>query len=227
LNEGKYPAGGDGVKHPVYGGGNKLAVVSVRLFKHGRQPPVGRTVPLPEESNTRRFQRIALPHLDAAYNLARWLVRRPEDADDVVQDAMLRAFRAFEGCREATARAWLLRIVRNVAYDRLKTYANRAESGFADVDPDDPEGARFTTDAFTGAALDPEGMLVKEDHRRLLNALIAGLPIGFREVVILRELEELTYKEIAEVADIPIGTVMSRLARARDLLQKAWSDRNG
>ena len=182
---------------------------------------------MPEESKTARFQRIALPHLDAAYNLAKWLVRRPEDAEDVVQDAMLRAFRAFDGCREATARAWLLRVVRNAAYDRLRSYGGRAESGFADVDPDDPEGARFTTDAFTEAADDPEGLLVKEDSRRLLNELIADLPIGFREVVILRELDELSYREIADVVDIPIGTVMSRLARARDLLQKAWSERNG
>lgn len=178
-----------------------------------------------EDSKATRFQRIALPHLDAAYNLARWLLRRPQDAEDAVQEAMLRAYRSFEGCREATARAWILRIVRNAAYD-LSGHG-KAEAGFADVDPDDPDGERYVAGVFGGPAEDPERLLLKEDDNRMVNALIAQLPVAFREVVVLRELEELSYKEISEVLGIPKGTVMSRLARARDLLQKAWVERNG
>jgi RNA polymerase sigma-70 factor (ECF subfamily) len=182
---------------------------------------------LAEESRTGRFHRIAMPHVDAAYNLARWLVREPTDAEDVVQEAMLKAFRSFDGCREATARAWLLSIVRHAAYDWTRAMGGGKTIGFADIDPDDPHGASFATGAFGEMAGTPEGLLVKENDRRLVNELIAGLPSAFREVIVLREMEELSYKEVAEIVGIPIGTVMSRLARGRDLLQKAWSERNG
>ena len=107
-----------------------------------------------------RFERMVLVHLDAAYNLARWLTGRPSDADDVVQEAMLRAFRSFDGCREATARPWLLRIVRNVAYDRGAALHKENVSGFADINPDDEDGAAFVADAFSEAAETPEGMLI-------------------------------------------------------------------
>lgn len=184
-----------------------------------------------EDSRTDRFQRIALPHLDAAYSLARWLLRSPTDAEDVVQEAMLRAYRAFDGCREATARAWLLRIVRNAAYDCLDSGDRRHQVGLADLVPEDADGpdliANVTADAFGEPAQDPESILLKEDTRRLVNDLIAALPVAFREVVVLRDLDQLSYKEIAEVAGIPVGTVMSRLARGRDLLQRAWRERNG
>lgn len=182
---------------------------------------------MPEDKRTERFRLIALAHFDAAFNLARWLVRQPEDAEDVVQEALLRAFRSFDGCREATARAWLLRIVRNTAFDWLAARRGRPVDGFADVDPLDPDGTAFVADAFSEPADDPERRLIREDDRRRVNALIAGLPFGFREVVILRELEDMSYKEIAEIVGIPIGTVMSRLARARDLMQKAWSNQDG
>lgn len=177
-----------------------------------------------EQNKATRFRQVVIPHLDAACNLARWLVRRREDANDVVQEAMLRAFRSFEGCREATVRPWLLRIVRNAAYDRLNDEKNSA--GFADINPDDPDGTQFVTDAFTGPYDDPESLLIRDDDHRSVDTLIAALPVGFREVVILRDLEELSYKEIAEVAGIPVGTVMSRLARGRDMLQKAWKNRD-
>ncbi len=174
-----------------------------------------------------RFERVVLAHLDAAYNLARWLTGRSTDAEDVVQDAMLRAYRAFDGCREATARPWLLRIVRNAAYDWMRSLHATKVGGFADIDPEDAFGTAFAADVFTGPAETPEDMMIKADDRRLFDDLIAGLPVAFREVVVLRELEELSYREIAEIAGLPMGTVMSRLARARNLLQKAWKDRNG
>jgi RNA polymerase sigma-70 factor (ECF subfamily) len=173
-----------------------------------------------------RFEQVVLAHLDAAYNLARWLTGRSSDAEDVVQEAMLRAFRAFDGCREATVRPWLLRIVRNTAYDWMTSVKTAKLCGFADIDPDDADGAAFVADAFTEPAETPESLMMKADDRRLMDTLIAGLPIVFREIVVLRELEELSYKEIAEISGIPLGTVMSRLARARDLLQKAWRVRN-
>jgi RNA polymerase sigma-70 factor (ECF subfamily) len=173
-----------------------------------------------------RFERVVLAHLDAAYNLARWLTGRSTDADDVVQEAMLRAYRAFDGCREVTARAWLLRIVRNAAYDWSTSFGRSKVDGFADIDPDDADGTAFVADLFTEPADTPEETMIKADDRRLMDDLIAGLPVAFREVVVLRELEELSYKEIAEVTGVPIGTVMSRLGRARGLMQKAWSVRN-
>jgi len=182
---------------------------------------------LPDDIRNRRFERIVLPHLDAAYNLARWLLHSGQDAEDVVQEAMMRAFRSLDGCREATARPWVLRIVRNAAWDWLKTNADARTTGFADLNPDDGDGAAFVDDAFTSPAVDPECAMLAESDRLLLDEMIAALPPGFREVVVLRELEELSYKEIAEIAGIPIGTVMSRLARARGLLQKAWRDRHG
>jgi RNA polymerase sigma-70 factor (ECF subfamily) len=173
-----------------------------------------------------RFERVVLAHLDAAYNLARWLTGRSGDAEDVVQEAMLRAYRSFDGCREATARPWLLKIVRNAAYDWGKSVSAARVSGFADIDPDDADGTAFTADLFTEAAETPEAMMIKADDSRLMDDLIARLPVAFREIVVLRELEDLSYKEIAEIAGVPIGTVMSRLARARGLMQKAWSERN-
>jgi len=177
---------------------------------------------LPDETAKRRFERIVLPHLDAAYNLARWLLHGGQDAEDVVQEAMMRAFRSLDGCREATARPWVLRIVRNAAWDWLKAKGAARTTGFSDLNADDMDG-----DSFPGPAEDPECILIAEGDRQLLEGLIASLPPVFREVVVLRELEELSYKEIAEVAGIPIGTVMSRLARARGLLQQVWRDKNG
>jgi RNA polymerase sigma-70 factor (ECF subfamily) len=182
---------------------------------------------LADETTTQRFRRIVWPHLDAAYTLARWLTRRPADAEDVVQEAMLRAFRFLDGCHEGTVRPWLLQIVRNVARDRLGVADDIRVVGFADVDPNDADGAAHTSDVFTDPPQDPEDLLRRKDDRRLINDLIAALPVDFREVVILREFEDLSYKEIAGITGIPIGTVMSRLARARDLLQRGWSERHG
>ena len=157
------------------------------------------------DDRRRRFEAQALPHLDAAYNLARWLSRSPADADDIVQDAMLRAFRAFDGFRGGDAKPWLLTIVRNCWLSAGSASRRRGhtelDEGIADAGPD------------------PEESAIQAGHQRRLNDMIARLPDDFREVLILREVEDMSYREIAEITGTPIGTVMSRLARARALLR--------
>lgn len=156
---------------------------------------------------------MALPHLDAAYNLARWLTRDPADAADVVQEAMLRGLRFFGSFRGGSGKSWLLAIVRNTAIDWLRT--NRPAQAAPQVGEDDP----FENIAADGD--DPEAALIRVRDREQLDRLIAALPAEFRECLVLRELEELSYKEIAAVTGVPIGTVMSRLSRARLMLQRA------
>jgi RNA polymerase sigma-70 factor (ECF subfamily) len=154
-----------------------------------------------------RFEQTVLPHLDAAYNLARWLTRNDHDADDVLQEAMLRAYRHFAGLR-GEARPWLLAVVRNACWSWLQ--ANRP----AEVEPLDDA---IADDSLPG----PDAVLARTLDRRMLNEAIAALPVQFREVLVLRELEDLAYRDIARIAGIPIGTVMSRLARARRLLAES------
>lgn len=163
----------------------------------------------------RRFEAQALPHLDAAYNLARWLARPPLDADDIVQDAMLRAYRAFDSFRGDNVRPWLLAIVRNC----FLTAAGRTRSAHDVPLPSDPEiGANDL--ALISADPDPEAAAILADDCRRLAACIVGLPEEFREVLLLREMEDLSYREIARITAAPIGTVMSRLARARAMLKE-------
>ena len=160
----------------------------------------------------RRFEELVLPHLDAAYNLARWLARDAHDADDVVQDACVRALKYLGSLHGSDARAWFLTIVRHAFYDWLGR--NRP----SEIVDDDGAALETAIDHATGT---PEQMALRNDQTRVLSDEIAALPLQYREVLVLRELEELSYKEIARVADIPIGTVMSRLARARALLQRS------
>jgi RNA polymerase sigma factor (sigma-70 family) len=160
-----------------------------------------------------RFEALALPHMDAAYNLARWLSHSPADADDIVQDAMLRAYRAFEQFRGENVRAWLLTIVRNCWRNRAGETHRRGHTAL----PADDEQALM----FEGP--DPEAQASSASEGRRLQAMIAGLPEEFRTVLILREMEDMSYREIAEATGAPIGTVMSRLARARALLKTQWS----
>jgi RNA polymerase sigma-70 factor (ECF subfamily) len=162
-------------------------------------------------TDRRRFEQQVLPHIDAAFNLARWLTRNDHDAEDVVQDAMLRAFRHFEGLR-GEARPWLLAIVRNACFSWIQS--NRPAEVATGLDAEAAEPATAPADG-------PEALLARELDRRMLNEAIAALPLQFREVLILRELEDLSYREIARIADVPIGTVMSRLARARRLLAES------
>jgi len=156
------------------------------------------------------FEQVVLPHLDAAYNLARWLVRNPHDAEDVVQEACLRAVRFFGGYQQGNARAWLLRIVRNAAYSFLekKRPGDLAEEFDETIHVGEP------------VQRDVETVLLQSVENRMLQEALEGLPVRFRESLILRELEGLSYKEIAEVMDVPIGTVMSSLARGRSQLRE-------
>ncbi len=163
------------------------------------------------DERRRRFEAQILPHLDAAHNLARWLSRSPTDAQDIVQEAMLRAYRGFDGLGEAP-RPWLLAIVRNCWRDLATRSARRGESALTEAQ----------ADSLAAESVDPEQAAVGASQGRRLDALIAGLPAEFREALILREMEDLSYREIAEITGAPIGTVMSRLARARALIKAAW-----
>ncbi len=190
-----------------------LAADSVLL--HETDPvPLHETDPVPLHETVserkRRFEQLVLPHFDAAYNLARWLTRNDHDAQDVVQEAVLRAYRFFDGLR-GEARPWLLSIVRNSFLTWLQINRPAGTVGFDDgaieLIPTDEDG--------------PDVLAARNFDRKMLNLAIAGLPLQFREALILRELEDLSYKDIARITDVPIGTVMSRLARARRLLAES------
>lgn len=157
-----------------------------------------------------------MPHLDAAYRLARWLSRSPGDADDVVQEAMLRAFRGFEALRGTDVKAWLLTIVRNC---HLTAVVQQKRRVFVPL-PEEHE----VQDSYAMIATtpDPESTAIRRDEERTLDRLMSTLPEEHREVLMLREIEEMDYREIATVTNVPIGTVMSRLARARASLKARW-----
>jgi RNA polymerase sigma factor (sigma-70 family) len=157
-----------------------------------------------------RFERAILPHLDAAYNLARWLTRNDHDAEDVVQEACLRAYQFFGGFHGSDGRAWLLTVVRNTCYTWLER--NRPREPVAAFD----EEKHGTADPGAG----PPNLVLRGEDRELLRQALEELPAEHREVIVLRELEGLSYKDIARIAGVPLGTVMSRLARARERLQQ-------
>jgi RNA polymerase sigma-70 factor, ECF subfamily len=176
--------------------------------------PPAAAVPEPRrslnESDQERFERSVLPHLRAAYSLARWLCRNPADAEDVVQEAFLRAVRFFPRFRDGDGKAWLLTIVRNTFYT---TRQQQGRAGLA-VGLEE-QGAEVEDDA-----PGPEDLLVQKASRAVLMEALDALPVEFREAVVLRELEGLSYREMAEVLQVPMGTVMSRLARARQRLRE-------
>lgn len=182
-----------------------------------------RGIGLATESVRARFEDVALPHLDAAYNLARWLTRSDADASDVVQEACLRALTYFDGYRGENGKAWLLTIVRNTCYRWMER--NRAK-GVVSLSPEVESEIDVAASTSGTAPPDPETMLLKQRDQRILNELMEELPHVFREVLILRELEDMSYRDISDVLGVPIGTVMSRLARARGLLKDAWARRS-
>jgi len=172
---------------------------------------------LSDQEKVRYFESIALPYLDVAYNLARWLTRDDYDAEDLVQNAYLRAFRFIDSYRGDNARAWLLTIVRNTYFTSLRD--DRAKNEGLDFDEElhSHEDVEQSV-SYTGVGIDPETALLQLDSKNQLNRALENLPVVYREVVILKELDDLSYKEIAEITNTPIGTVMSRLARGRKLL---------
>ena len=165
-----------------------------------------------------------MPHLDAAYNLARWLTRNDSDAQDVVQDAYLRAFKYFDSFEGENPSAWLLAIVRNTCFTWMRR--NRPTEEVVGSEPVDEDNAGNVEPLLGGGsrqlATDPETLLIEGRDRTQVNNLVAKLPAEFREVIVLREIEDMSYREIADIVGIPIGTVMSRLSRARKLLHDAW-----
>jgi RNA polymerase sigma-70 factor (ECF subfamily) len=163
-----------------------------------------------------RFEETVMAHLDAAYNLARWLARDERDAEDVVQEACLRAYKFYPGFHGGNARAWLLAIVRNTYYTWLDK--NRAQATNVEFTDDTVAAVDYDL-ATSGDSV--ERLLQQEDTRRLVHRALDNIPAEFREVLVLRELEEMSYREIAAIAGIPIGTVMSRLSRARNLMLHA------
>jgi RNA polymerase sigma-70 factor (ECF subfamily) len=170
------------------------------------------------ENARSRFERLALPHLDAAYNLARWLTRDDHDAHDIVQEAFVRALRYVGNFRGDNARGWLLQIVRNTAFTWLKENRSSRDVALDEGDDANPAGAIAAP-----SADEPEASALRNADRTRINRAIAALPIVYREVLVLRELEDCSYSDIARIADVPIGTVMSRLARARALMRVALS----
>jgi len=164
-----------------------------------------------EHNDLPNFEQAVLPHLDAAYNLARWLTRNEQDAEDVVQETYLRAFRFFPGFRGGDARAWLMKIVRNTCYSWL--HANRPLQDATEFDEN-----LFLPDS---RAPNPEEAVLQDDSAALLRKALSKLPPNSREVLILRELEGMSYREIADITGMPVGTVMSSLSRARGRLRQA------
>ena len=183
--------------------------------REGNRSVIQDLQPVPGEESFERQGAIGdvaqlVVHLDAAYNLARWLMRNQTEAEDVVQDAYLRAISHFAGFRGGDGRAWLLTIVRHTCYDRLKQKgASSHNTGFDEA-----------MHSAGGQTADPETAVLLAERAELLRESLAKLPAEYREVIVLRELEQLSYREIATVAGIPLGTVMSRLNRARQRLQE-------
>lgn len=185
--------------------GNKIASGLVLFMSSGVK---GNALDVLDSQDRLRFEQLVLPHLDAAFNLARWILRGRADAEDVAQDAMLRAFRFFRGFHGSDARAWLLQIVRNTCFTWLEK--NR---------PMDL-ATEFNEELHLQPGVNPESLAIAGDNRERLTRALEDLPPRFREVLVLRELEGCSYKEIAAITSMPIGTVMSALARARHKLQR-------
>jgi RNA polymerase sigma factor (sigma-70 family) len=170
-------------------------------------------------STLARFEATVLTHLDAAHNLARWLTQNDAAAEDAVQDACMRAFRFFDAMQGVSPKAWFMTIVRNTCMDYLREQKRVGSTVEFD------EVQHTVDDVYKSASLDsPECAAIRKAEARDIHRAISKLPIDFREVIVLREFEEMSYKEISSVVNIPIGTVMSRIARGRDLLRDALGE---
>src|SRR5579862_4944828 len=182
-------------------------------YSGGINPMAGESS-VPMDDKRGRFEAQVLPHLDAAYRYARWLARTPDNADDVLQEATLRAYRSFEDLRGADGKAWLLTIVRNCYLTAAKQQLRRRA---VPLPEEDEHGETMISEG-----PDPETEAIHRDTQRTLHRLLASLPEEHREVLVLREIEDLEYREIASIINLPIGTVMSRLARGRAALRTRW-----
>ena len=185
--------------------GNRIEGQAVSSVSAGVE---GKALDVLDSQDRARFEQLVLPHLDAAFNLSRWLLHGRADAEDVAQEATLRALRFFRGFHGGDARAWLLQIVRNTCYTWLEKnrYVNSS--------------TEFDEELHPQPSVSPETLAIAGDNRERLTRALEELPVRFREVLILRELEGCSYKEIATITSVPIGTVMSALARARQRLQR-------
>jgi len=169
-----------------------------------------------EADRARRFRDLALPHLDDVYTLARYLLRDGADADDAVQECYLRAFRHFDGFRGGPIRPWLMAILRNVC---RAEFARRSGAAAAEASAELPDNVVPLWQEPEGS---PETELIRQHDADTIQALLEELPGPFREAIVLRDINDLSYREIAEATEVPVGTVMSRLARARSMLRAAW-----
>ena len=169
-----------------------------------------------DADRARRFRSAALPHLDDVYTLARYLLRNPADAEDAVQECYLRALRHFDGFRGGPIKPWLMAILRNVC---RAEFARRSGPAAAEATADLPDNVVPLWQEGEGS---PETEVLRQRDADTIQALLAELPGPFREAIVLRDINDLSYREIAEATDVPVGTVMSRLARARSMLREAW-----
>jgi len=173
-----------------------------------------------EQERMRRFRDAALPHLDEVYTLARYLMRNTDDAEDAVQECYLRALRHFDTYRGPAMKPWLLAILRNVCNSE---FTRRRGRGEVPTDYAQDELVAEEMPMWQEQQASPEKMMVRQQDAATIRRLVAGLPEPFREAIVLREMNDLSYQEIAQVAGVPVGTVMSRLARARAMLRSAWN----
>jgi len=172
-----------------------------------------------EQARMRRFREVALPHLDEVYTLARYLMRNTDDAEDAVQECYLRALRHFDSYRGPAMKPWLLAILRNVCKNEFR----RRSGGELPTDYAQDESVAEEMPMWQEPQASPENTILQQQDSATIRRLVAELPEPFREAIVLREMNDLSYKEIAEVAGVPVGTVMSRLARARSMLRSAWN----
>jgi len=172
-----------------------------------------------DQERMRRFRDAALPHLDDAFTLARYLMRNSSDAEDAVQECYLRALRHFDSYRGPAMKPWLLTILRNVCNAE---FARRRREEVP-TDPTQDSAVTEEMPMWQEPQASPEGLVLRQQEDATIRRLVAELPQLFREVIVLREINDLSYQEIADVAGVPVGTVMSRLARARAMLRSAWN----